>query len=84
MDANNKKISYPCVWEYTLIGKAEEQLKEAVKAVLPIHTPALKASKKSSNGKYLSFSFSVCVSSEEERDELFSQLKSQAAVTMVL
>jgi len=84
MNRDNKKISYPCQWEFTVIGLAEEAIRNAIAELFPAETPEVIPSNQSKTGKYVSFSFSTTVTSEEERNTAFTQLQQHAAIRMVL
>lgn len=81
MDKPN--IDYPCDWEYRLIGRTEDGLREAVVAIVP-GEHKLAPGKESKGGKYISLCLTVQVTSEAHRHELFASLKAHADVLFVL
>lgn len=77
------QIDYPTSWEYRIIGKDKEILKEVVKEIFPKEY-TLKDGQASSGGKFVSLVASTEVASEQERNEIFAKLKNHPQVTMVL
>ncbi len=84
MNENDKKINYPCQWEYTVIGIDESAICEAIKDIFPQDTPVITPSNRSKTGKYVSFSFSRLVNSEEDRNNVFTTLQTNGAIKMIL
>lgn len=77
-------ITYPCHWQYTIIGTNKAAMILAIAAVLDGQEHILRPSKKSSGGKYLSMVLDIEVQSAQFRNELFSNLCNQAAIRMVI
>ena len=82
--AEKPEINYPCQWTYKVIGLNEELVKQAVAEVCQGKVHTLKHSMNSSQGKYVSFSLIIVVSSDEERRSFFDSLKSHENLKMVL
>ncbi len=77
-------INYPCQWTYKVIGLTEEDVAQAVRDVCQSKVYSLKHSMNSREGKYVSFSLMIVVSSEEERKGYFKSLKNHKNLKMVL
>ena len=78
------EITYPCEWEYKLIGKCPKLLRAAVDQVACGMACKLTESNVSSGGKYCSVRLEVLVPDEATRDFLFEQFSRHDAITMVL
>ncbi|HMA86892.1 MAG TPA: DUF493 domain-containing protein [Desulfosalsimonadaceae bacterium] len=77
-------IKYPCQWSYRIIGKEERLLREAAVSVTGDRPYTLRKSNTSSGGKYVSLNLTVTVLDENERLQIFGELKKCRAVRMVL
>ncbi len=84
MAEQKPEITYPCEWPYRIIGTSEVPIRNSVSSILGDKNYTLVASKKSSGGKYISFALSLIVDSEEERLEIFEELKMSNEIKMVL
>jgi len=60
------EIDYPCDWEWTLVGRDEASLRDAVALVLA-GDYTLRVSRTSRTGKYVSLQLSARVGDEAER-----------------
>lgn len=78
------EIAYPCHWQYKLIGEKSDTLKQAVRDIIKESPHSLTPSQSSRTGKYVSYNLEVFVSSEEVRDYYFRELRSHAAIKIVL
>ena len=77
------KISYPCMWEYRIIGENAEKISEIVGEIM--QTPyRLESKNRSSKGRFVSMHLSTSVDSEEYRNEIFSLLSSHPEIKMVI
>lgn len=76
-------ITYPTEWEYTVIGKNETKIKEAVFEIMS-KTYFLEKRNKSSGGKFISFHLKVLVDSQKDRDEIFKNLSKCQEITMII
>lgn len=77
-------ITYPCQWEYKVIGKDPKRLKEIIiKACAPA-SPTIVLSNISSGGRYTSLNATLQVDSEEMRLTIFEKLQSNAEIKMVI
>ena len=77
-------IDYPCHWEYKIIGSDAGLIKEMVTTIFRDLKYQFSESNQSRTGKYISFSFSVKVHKEEERQKIFKTLKNIPSVKIVL
>lgn len=78
------ELEYPCAWEYRLVGKCEESIKDAITNLAGEKPFSLKPSNKSSGGKFVSIIFEVHVYSEDERLYLYEELRKQKDILYVL
>ncbi len=78
------EINYPCEWSFKVIGPDRQLVRSAAEKVMAQREYLLQYSKGSKTGKYHSWNIDLVVKSEEERNMIFSQLKSHSAVTMVI
>ncbi len=86
------EISYPCPWEYKVIGADDQAVARAVQECVAgldgtgagPRQYELGFSRASNKGKYLSFLLALEVRSEEERNGLFRALSAQPAIVMVI
>ncbi len=84
-DSDKKvEIAYPCEWKYRVIGEERERIEEAVRSVMGERPHTLTFSKTSGKGNYHSYELSTLVHNEEDRTELFRQLKEHDHLKMVL
>lgn len=77
-------ITYPCNWQYKIIGEDREAIVNVVSHTLGPREYILTDSNTSSGGRYRSLSLELVVGSEEERLALYSHLAGNPAVKIVL
>ena len=78
------ELSYPCPWEYKVIGLGEAALREAVNAIFQGRECEIRLSKTSSGGKYTSLAVTLTVRDEADRLALFQALRDHPHVVFVL
>ena len=78
------EITYPCDWSYKIISSDKDYIAKTIPELLESHEYEFAESNQSRTGKYTSFSISLQVNSEEERDNIFNILKCLPSVKMVL
>lgn len=91
-DHQKPEITYPCRWEYKVIGRDDQAVKDAVAACVQglaqdqasPRDYGLGFSRASGKGNYLSFKLELEVRSQTERDALFQDLSAHPAVFMVI
>lgn len=83
LDNQKLELTFPCSWEYKVIGECEEKIKVAVFEIVD-KKYEFKSSKVSKKGKYKSFSVKLTVESDEERVSVFEKLKKHTDIKMVL
>ncbi len=85
-EINGKKpiIKYPCEWKYKLIGLKDVNMDEILKELLHAKEYKLKFSQDSKEGKYKSYTLSMLVSSDEERQYFFEEFKKNEYIKYVL
>lgn len=77
-----QEITYPCTWSYKVIGLNRDVMDREIRTILDRKEFTLTDSNK--KGKYLSLNLSLSVSSESERNSLFTALKESPGIVMVL
>jgi hypothetical protein len=82
-EAKKPEITYPCVWQYKVIGEDITSLTRAITTVCPTQL-SLAPSKTSSGGKYCSLNVEIEVADEASRLAIYQNLKNHLAVKMVL
>ncbi len=78
------EIEYPCSWEYKIIGDNEDSLRREVSKLFGDVDYNLDYSKQSSSGKFVSLNLATTVSSEKEKNEIYSFLKKNSFIKIVL
>lgn len=78
------EISYPCSWQYKIIGTDRESIIDTVMDILPDTDHLLINSHTSSGGRYVSMNLELVVQSEEQRLSLYNQLVKNTAIKIVL
>lgn len=77
-------ISYPCQWQYTVIGSDWEAIRLAVADVVGAVKYSFAESHTSRTGKYRSGHLALVVQTEEHRTSIFHALRKHPAVTTVI
>lgn len=77
-------ISYPCRWEYKVIGEDRQTLTEVIFAACAPAVPDIELSNISSSGRYYSLNATLTVADEETRLIIFERLQVHPAVKMVI
>ncbi len=77
-------VTYPCEWNYTIIGFDEESMKVAVSKIIKDKKYEIKFSRKSSGGKYTSLNITTYVKDEQERNNIYRNLKESPQIKIVL
>ena len=78
------QIHYPCRWLYKVIGFDQERLHRALLEIVSNGSCNISYSNSSSSGKYHCLNLEVTVQSEEERNSIYTALKSNPHVKTVL
>ncbi len=82
-DKRKLELTYPCQWEYTLIGYSQELIVKAVSDTVRLaHT--LAASHSSRTGRYCSMRLELTVPDEETRNAIHDALRKHEDIIMVL
>lgn len=85
IDSSKKpNIEYPCNWNYKVIGTDVDEMIKAIDQVAIGMDYKISSSYISSKGNYFSLNLKVFVTSEVIRDIIFSKLKDNEFVKMVL
>jgi len=78
------KITYPCRWQYTIIGESRADICQTVRQHIREEPLQLTDSNVSRNGRYISMNLEVTVHSEEQRRELYTLLAAHPTIKVVL
>ncbi len=78
------EITYPCVWEYRVIGVDEDTLRAVICAACAPAVPTITLSNVSSKGTYFSLNASLEVADEDMRLRIFNHLQNSPDVKTVL
>lgn len=78
------EIEYPCLWQYTVIGREHERIKAAIKEICSPIPVRIVYSHSSSSGKYHSYRTEVEVQDEEARLSIYRALHNHTDVQMVI
>lgn len=77
-------ISYPCLWEYKVIGEDQGVLTEIIIDACAPAVPEIKLSNISSSGKYYSLNATLTVENEEIRLAIFERIQKHPEVKIVI
>lgn len=83
-DREKPDISYPCTWEYKVIGTDREKIEAIIAAACSPHVPIITLANVSSSGRYCSLNATIDVDSEEMRLNIFKRLQDHKEVKMVI
>ena len=78
------KITYPCSWEFKVIGFDTQRVREAVARVVGDAAHSVADSRQSSSGKYRSVSLTMTVHDEAHRNRIFAAFRDHKDVVMVI
>lgn len=78
------EITYPCLWQYRLIGSDRAAMHQAIAATVAASAGTVAEGNVSSGGRYISLSLEVRVKSEAERLCIYQLLAGHPAIRMVL
>lgn len=76
-------ISYPCQWEYRIIGKNQADIEQLVAQVMPRGYQINKGNT-SSKGNFISICVKILVNDEVERNEIFNKLNNSPITKMII
>ncbi len=86
VNLNDKKLEleYPCNWDYKVIIHKDCDIHDITKCVFGAREHKVAKSNKSKSDKYHSYKVSTLVHNEDDRKELFEQLRKDKNVKIVL
>lgn len=86
MNLEDKKLelTFPCEWQYRVVGKSKESIEESVKNIFGNKTHKITVSKSSSSGKFISINIDTVINSHDERLALHETLRSAEEILYVL
>ena len=77
-------IDYPCPWSFKVIGREEDEIRQAVAEIVGDHAYTLTFSNQSAHGKYCSLNLDMVVVDEPHRLTTFEALMHHASIQIVL
>lgn len=77
-------ISYPCIWEYKVIGTDKGRLEAVLYAACAPAVPKVSLANVSSKGTYFSLNATIEVQDEQMRLAIFRYLQNSSAVKVVI
>jgi putative lipoic acid-binding regulatory protein len=83
-DPDKPLITYPCRWDYKIIGADAQRLRGVVALIMKDIEHTVADSNRSPGGKYCSVALTVMVRDEAHRDQIFMALRDHEDVIMVL
>lgn len=86
VDLNDKKLelNYPCSWEYKLVVLETCDIKISIEEIILQREHKIKESRRSSKGKFRSYTLEMIVHNEDDRKEIFKLLGEHSEIKMVL
>jgi uncharacterized protein len=78
------EISYPCSWEYRVIGTDRQRLQEIILSACEPAIPTIEDGNRSSQGRYCSVTATVEVDSEDRRLAIFARITSNPEIKLVI
>jgi len=84
LDGCKPEISYPCQWQYKLIGEERTAILAVIEQTVDIARCQIVEGNASSSGKYLSLNLEIEVISEAERLRLYEVFSNHSAIRVVL
>ncbi len=78
------ELQYPCNWDYKVIVNKECNIKDVTNGVFGEREHKVEKSNKSKGDKYQSYKVSTLVHNDDDRKELFEQLRKDDNVKIVL
>lgn len=77
-------IPYPCTWQYKVIGRDHEKIKQAIREICAPVPVSIAYSHSSSSGKYHSYNAEIEVQDEEARLSIYRALHEHENIQMVI
>lgn len=78
------KINYPTAWSYKIIARDETEIRSAVSKLQHSEELKLTFSNTSAKGTFTSMECSTTVHNEDQRLDIYRQLKTNPSIKMVL
>ena len=78
------ELNYPCSWPYKLVVLETTVIKTVVTEVISQREHTIKKSKKSSKGKFVSYTLELIVHNEDDRKMLYEMLGAHIDVKMIV
>lgn len=84
LETKKPDITYPCTWQYKVIGLNPETTKNVIKKACAPDEVTITFSHMSSSGKYHSFNAELLVNNEEQRLRIYQTLHNHPDIKIVL
>ena len=84
LNQHTLELDYPCNWTYKVVIRHEQTIQDIIKEVLNEREHNIQPSKKSSGGKFKSYTLEMLVHNEDDRKELYKILADHEHIKMVV
>ena len=78
------EIEYPCPWNFKVIGREEDRMRQAIAEIMGNSAYRLTFSNQSRHGKYCSLNLDMVVLDEPHRLDIFEALRHHRNIRIVL
>ncbi len=84
LNQHTLELDYPCNWEYKIVIRHEQTIQDIIKEVLEEREHDIKPSKKSTGGKFKSYTLEMLVHNEDDRKEIYKLLGDHEHIKMII
>lgn len=78
------EIEYPCPWNFKVIGREEDRMRQAIAEIMGDCAYRLTFSNQSTHGKYCSLNLDMIALDEPHRLDIFEALRRHRSIRIVL
>lgn len=78
------EIEYPCPWNFKVIGREEDHMRQAIAEIMGDYAYRLTFSNQSRHGKYCSLNLDMVVFNESHRLNIYAALIHHRSIQIVL
>jgi len=84
LNQHTLELDYPCNWQYKIVIRQEQTIYDIMQEVIEEREHNIKPSKKSTGGKFKSYTLEMLVHNEDDRKEIYKMLGEHQHIKMVL
>lgn len=84
LNQHKLKLDYPCEWEYKVVIRTEQKIKNILGEVFEQREHKVSKSKSSSKGKFESFNVKLLVHNDDDRKTIYKLLGEHQHIKMVV